>query len=80
MIKFPPASSYPIPPIAENMRPVSKEEFYAAMNCNVHPTIPGRHDQYTAYISEWRLQDGSRKLIGVSDGGTVWCPARYWLP
>lgn len=74
------ATEYPTPSIAQNMRSVTKSEFYARMNpLNVHPSIPGRWNDATGYVSEWRMQDGSRSLIGVSDAGTHLCAKRYWL-
>ena len=60
-------------------RPVTKDEFFARMNCNVHPSPKGRYDQQTGYLTAWEMQDGSRKVIGYSDGGTPFLEHRYWL-
>ena len=55
------------------MRPVTKEQFYAAIgHLNVHPQIqPGGYP----YTSIWKMLDGSRvvvgKSVGVRDGGMV---------
>lgn len=74
------AIDYQAPVIAASMRRVDRVEFYARMNpLNVHPSIPGRWNDATGYVSEWTMQDGSRRIIGVSDGGTHLCAKRYWL-
>jgi hypothetical protein len=53
------------------MRVVTRDEFFAAIgNLNVHPSPEGPWDQEKdGYRSEWRMQDGSRRLVGVSQGG-----------
>ena len=66
-----------IPALAVNMRPVTKAAFYARMNCDVHPHLPGAWNAVTGYVSEWRTPD--RTLLGISDGGTHLCKSRYWL-
>lgn len=54
------------------MRPVTKDEFYAAIgNLNVHPQIqPGPYP----YTSLWKRLDNRNvigKSVGVRDGGMV---------
>ena len=45
-------------------RPVSKEQFYAAMGpLNVHPQIVD--DKYP-YTTEWRSQNNGRLIVGKS--------------
>ena len=67
-------------PIESRGRSVSRDEFFARINpLNVHPTPLGRYDQTTGYVSEWVMQDGTRKVIGYCDGGTPFLERRYWL-
>lgn len=67
------------PSAAHNMRRVTKAEFFAYIaKMNVHPKPEGKYDQTTGYVSEWRLVD-SRRLVGVSDGGTAFLDTRFWL-
>ena len=50
-------------PAAQCLGQVTKDQFFAAIGkCNVHPRIVGSWP----YRSEWRLQAGDRRLIGVS--------------
>jgi len=68
-----------VPAIAKDMRRVTYEEFFARMGpLNVHPSVQGSGSNPAGYHSEWRLANG-RDLVGVTDGGTYLCAARYWL-
>lgn len=57
------------------MTETTRDAFFARVNpLNVHPTPVGAFDHTArSYRSEWRMLDGSRRLIGVSFGD------RYWL-
>lgn len=62
------------------MKLVTKDEFFAAMNCNVHPrpdvsTFKGRF-----HISHWEMQDNSRRVLGMcrSDSWAA-LPTEYYL-
>lgn len=49
----------------EGFREVTKAEFFAAMNpLNVHPRPKGNYP----YVTDWEMQDGSRRLVGRSLG------------
>jgi hypothetical protein len=71
----------PEPPvIAKGMRKVTHAEFFAKIGpLNVHPRIVSNYDMITGYVSQWRMQDMSERVIGVSDGGTTFLEDRYWL-
>lgn len=56
------------------MRRVSKEEFFARMDCDVHPRIVGKFP----YRSEWRMQTVGQELIGVSQDTRH--ETEYFLP
>lgn len=48
----------------ERWREVTYEEFFAAMGpLNVHPRIVGPWP----YVSQWTMQDGSRRIVGMSE-------------
>jgi hypothetical protein len=67
-------------PIESRGRSVTKKEFYARVGpLMVHPSPKGKYDPETGYLSVWEMQDGSRKVIGYSDGGTPFLKHRYWL-
>jgi hypothetical protein len=62
------------------LKPVTREEFFACVcPLNVHPRIVSSWP----YRSEWRLQDNSRKLIGISQEQLVRpeypCTTIYYL-
>lgn len=62
------------------MKEVTKKEFFAAMNMDVHPHIVGPWSNETGYTSEWKLRDG-RTIVGKSQGPINRTqPNRYWLP
>jgi len=70
----------PVPAQAAGMKRVSMDEFYKRIGpLNVHPTPMGPYHRDAGYVSEWRLLDSSRRLVGVCDGGTVFLESRYWL-
>lgn len=58
------------------MRQVTRDEFFVAINpLNVHPDPTGRYP----YTTEWRMQDGTRRLVGVSR--SLYEATRYrWPP
>lgn len=55
------------------MTVVDKDAFFAvimALDVDVHPCIVNTYEHRgRGYISEWRTQDTSRRLIGVSESG-----------
>ena len=71
-----------IPACASGMRRATKDEFFARLKADprdIMPQIPNsRHDMITGYTEEWRQQH-TRVLFGVSDGGTTFLAARYWI-
>lgn len=75
----------PIPKQAEGMRRVTSKEFFEWIGKkDVHPRILTRWSDSVGYVCEWRWQDASQTLVGVSDGGNGVLPglpgaSRYWL-
>jgi len=71
-----------IPVLAQGMRRVEKDVFFATLKADrrdIMPQIPNsRHDMITGYTEEWRVQY-TRELFGVSDAGTTFLAARYWI-
>lgn len=59
----------------DSMDEVTHEVFFARIGpLNVHPRPVGQWDTTVRdYKSEWWMQDGTRRLVGISFGG------RYWL-
>jgi hypothetical protein len=52
--------------INPSLREVSQDEFFATVGkLNVHPTPEGRYGE-PDYRSDWKLLNGSRRLIGQS--------------
>jgi hypothetical protein len=66
------------------MKPVDHNQFFSEINrlsaagINIHPRIV--NDRWP-YRSEWRTLDGSRRLIGISQGeATPPGATAYFLP
>lgn len=50
---------------------VDSDTFFDTMDpLNVHPSSVGKYDEDWGYVSEWRMLDAGRSLIGLSAGGT----------
>lgn len=51
---------------------VTKASFFAIVgSLNVHPNIVGPWDSERGYRSDWEMQDGSRRRVGMSYGNGV---------
>ena len=66
------------------MKPVNRDQFFSEINrlsaagINIHPRIV--NDRWP-YRSEWRTQDSSRRLVGVSqEKATPQGTCDYFLP
>jgi hypothetical protein len=60
--------------LTRTMTEVTAGAFFATVGqLNVHPSPVGFFDETARdYLSEWRMCDGTRRLVGASFGGRYW--------
>jgi len=65
-----------------NLVDVTEDEFFAVLYADprdIMPSIIGAYSKETGYTSEWRANNGTRTLFGITAGDSTHPPQTYRL-